>query len=84
MKKYLEIIWLILASLTLFAYLLGYLKIISTFFVAILLFTTFVKGSLVIEHFMGLYNVNLKYRIIPTLWLSAIIVLISVAYYLPI
>ena len=84
MKKYLEIIWLILATLTLFAYLLGYLKIISTFFVAILLFTTFIKGTLVIEYFMGLHNVNLKYRIIPTLWLSVIIVLIGVAYYLPI
>jgi len=84
MKKYLEIIWLVLATLTLFAYLLGYLKIISTFFVAILLGTTFIKGTLVIEYFMGLHNVNWKYRMIPTLWLAMIISLIAIAYYLPV
>ena len=84
MKKYLELVWAILAILTLFAYLLGYLKIISTFFVAVLLGTTFIKGQLVIDYFMGLKNVSWKYRIIPTLWLSIIITLIAVAYYLPI
>ena len=84
MKKYLEYIWATLASLTLFAFLLGYLKIISTFFVAVLLFTTFIKGQLVIDYFMGLKNVSWKYRIIPSLWLSIVITLIAVAYYLPI
>jgi len=84
MKRYLELVWAILAILTLFAYLLGYLKIISTFFVAVLLGTTFIKGQLVIDYFMGLKDVRLRYRIIPTLWLSIIITLIGVAYYLPI
>jgi len=84
MKRYLEIIWFVLASLTLFAYLLGYLKIISTFFVVVLLGTTFIKGVLVIEYFMGLHSVAWKYRIIPTLWLSIIIGLIAIAYYLPV
>ena len=83
MKKYLEYVWVTLASLTLFAYLLGYFKIISTFFVAVLLFTTFVKGQLVIDYFMGLKNVSLKYRLIPTLWLGTVISLIAIAYYLP-
>ncbi len=83
MKKYLELVWAILATLTLFAFLLGYLKIISTFFVAVLLFTTFIKGQLVIDYFMGLKNVSWKYRIVPTLWLSIVITLIAVAYYLP-
>jgi cytochrome c oxidase subunit IV len=84
MKRYLELVWAILAILTVFAYLLGYLKIISTFFVAVLLGTTFIKGQLVIDYFMGLKDVRLRYRIIPTLWLSIIITLIGVAYYLPI
>jgi uncharacterized membrane protein YecN with MAPEG domain len=83
MKKYLEYIWATLALLTLFAYLLGYLKIISTFFVAVLLGTTFIKGTLVIEYFMGLHNVKWRYRVIPTIWLAMIISLIGVAYYLP-
>jgi len=84
MNKYLEYIWGILAVLTLFAFLLGYLKIISTFFVAVLLGTTFIKGQLVIDYFMGLKNVSLKYRIIPTIWLGVVITLIGVAYYMPI
>ena len=84
MKKYLELVWIVLATLTLFAFLLGYLKIISTSFVAVLLLSTFIKGQLVIDYFMGLKNVNWKYRIIPTLWLGIIISLIAVAYYLPI
>jgi cytochrome c oxidase subunit IV len=84
MKKYLEFIWAVLALLTLFAYLLGYLKIITSSFVAILLFTTFVKGALVIDYFMGLKEVALKYRMIPFVWLSLVIVLIGVAYYMPI
>jgi len=84
MKKYLEIIWITLASLTLFAYLLGYLKVMSTFFVGILLLTTFIKGALIIEYFMGLHNVSVKYRIVPIIWLLIIIFLIGVAYYTPI
>lgn len=84
MKRILEIIWIILVILTIFAYLLGYLKYINTFFVLILLLSTFIKGQLVIDYFMGLKKVQLKYRMIPTLWLSIIIMLIAVAYYLPI
>ena len=84
MKKYLEYVWAILALLTLFAYLLGYLKIITSSFVAILLFTTFIKGALVVDYFMGLKEVALKYRMIPLIWLSLVIVLIGVAYYTPI
>lgn len=84
MKRILEIIWIILVILTIFAYLLGYLKYINTFFVFILLLSTFIKGQLVIDYFMGLKKVQLKYRMIPTLWLSIIIMLIAVAYYLPI
>ena len=82
--KYLEIVWATLAALTLFAYLLGYLKIISTAFVALLLFTTFVKGQLVIDYFMGLKGVCWKYRMIPTIWLVVVLSLIGVAYYMPV
>ena len=83
LKKTLEIIWIVLLTLTIFAYLLGYLKYVSTALVAVLLFTTFLKGQLVIDYFMGLKDVQLKYRLIPTLWLGVVISLIAVAYYLP-
>ena len=83
MKRILEVVWVVLIILTIFAYLLGYLKYISTTLVAVLLITTFIKGQLVIDYFMGLKDVKLKYRLIPTLWLGIVISLIAVAYYLP-
>jgi hypothetical protein len=84
MKRTLEYVWIILVILTIFAYLLGYLKLISTSLVAILLISTFIKGQLVIDYFMGLKTVQLKYRLIPTGWLGIVISLIAVAYYLPV
>ena len=84
MKKYLENVWIILIVLTVFAFLLGYLKYISTSLVAVLLITTFIKGELVIDYFMGLKNVQQKYRLIPIIWLFIVISLIAVAYYLPV
>ena len=84
MKKMTEGVWIALILLSLFAFLLGYLKLISTVMVAILLVSTFIKGQLVIDYFMGLRDVQLKYRIIPTLWLIVVLSLIAVAYYLPI
>ncbi len=83
MKKTLEVIWIVLIILTIFAYLLGYLKYVSTSLVAVLLVTTFIKGQLVIDYFMGLKDVQLKYRLIPAIWLGVVISLIAVAYYLP-
>jgi prepilin signal peptidase PulO-like enzyme (type II secretory pathway) len=82
-KRTLEYVWIILVILTIFAYLLGYLKLISTSLVGVLLVTTFIKGALVSDYFMGLKNVTTKYRLIPIIWLGVIISLIGVAYYLP-
>lgn len=84
MKKYLEYVWVILIVLTVFAFLLGYLKYVSTALVAVLLITTFLKGVLVTDYFMGLKDVKLKYRLIPIIWLLVVISLIAVAYYLPV
>ncbi len=84
MKKTLEYVWTILVILTIFAFLLGYLKYISIALVAVLLITTFIKGQLVIDYFMGLKDVQLKYRLIPLIWLAMTISLIAVAYYLPV
>ena len=84
MKRILEYVWIFLVILTIFAYLLGYLKLISTSLVGVLLLTTFIKGAMVSDYFMGLRTVQLKYRLIPTLWLGIILSLIAVAYYLPV
>ena len=84
MKRSVEGVWAVLIILTIFAYLLGELKLVNTLLVGILLITTFIKGHLVIDYFMGLKNVQLRYSIIPTLWLSIVIFSISLPYYLPI
>jgi hypothetical protein len=84
MKKSVEGIWVVLIILTIFAYLLGELKLVDALIVGILLMTTFIKGQLVIDYFMGLKNVQLRYSIIPTLWLVIVISSIALAYFLPI
>jgi len=77
-------IWIILVILSIFAFLVGYLKVVSSFLVAVLLVSTFIKGHLVIEYFMGLKNVAYKYRLIPTFWLFFVLSAIAIAYYTPI
>lgn len=77
-------IWIILVLLTLFAFLVGWLKLVNSLFVSILLVTTFIKGQLVSDYFMGLKEVTLKYRMIPTIWLFIVLTSIAIAYYLPI
>jgi type III secretory pathway component EscR len=82
MKRTAEIVWGILITFTIFAYLLGKLHLASGFMVGVLLFTTFVKGQLVIDYFMGMKNVSWKYRAIPVIWLVIVISSIAVSYYL--
>lgn len=84
MKKNVEVIWLVLILLTIFAFLLGYLKLVNSSLVTALLVSTFIKGQLVVDYFMGLKEVKFKYRIIPTLWLSVVLSLVAVAYYIPV
>jgi hypothetical protein len=80
MKKITKI-WLGLITLSTFAFLLGWLQITNNFFIFILFITTFIKGYFVIESFMSLSEVQLKYRIIPTIWLTTVIIFIAVTYY---
>ena len=82
-KNTLQMAWITLVLLTLFAFLLGYLNYISPLFVTVLLLSTFIKGQLVIDYFMGLKDVKLRYRLIPMAWLFAVISLIATAYYYP-
>lgn len=76
-------IWIILILLTLFAFLVGWFKLVNSLFVSILLVTTFIKGQLVSDYFMGLKEVTLTSRMIPTIWLFVVLSSIAIAYYLP-
>jgi len=75
-------IYITLIFLTLLAFVFGWFKLVSSTIVAILLVTTFIKGQLIIDYFMGLKEIQLKYRIIPTIWLGFVIFFIGIAYYM--
>jgi len=75
-------IYITLVILTLFAFLIGWLEIINSTLVIILLLTTFVKGQLIIDYFMNLKDVKFKYRVIPIAWLSFVLFFIGIAYYM--
>ena len=77
-------IWILLVLLTLFAFGLGWLKLLSLWSFALLLFTTFIKGQLIADYFMGLKEIEGKYRFIPTIWLLVTLTLVALAYYVPI
>lgn len=83
MKKY-TIVWIVLVVFTLFAFLLGWLNVINVFLVIILLITTLLKGQLVIDYFMGLRDVSLRWKVIPSLWLFIVMLLIGIAYFFPV
>ena len=77
-------VFLTLIALTLLTFLVGYFNFVGTFIIGALLLSVFIKGHLILEYFMGLKDVQLKYRILPTIWLIGVIILIFIAYYLPI
>lgn len=73
-------IWIFLIFLTTLTFILGKFELSPYFFIVLILLTTFVKGQLIIDFFMGLKDVNLKYRLIVSLWLSIVIILIGMAF----
>lgn len=77
-------IWIILFVLTTLSLFVGYATFVGFNFIAVLFFITFVKGQLVADYFMGLKNVSLKFRLIPTVWLLFVVLLICIAYLLPV
>lgn len=81
--KYTTYIWFVLIALSLFAYILAWIDLDSFYMIIFLFLGTFIKGKLVIDYFMGLSNVRLKYKIIPTMWLFVVIVSIALIYHFP-
>ena len=76
----LKTIWIFLIFLTTLTFILGKVELSPYFFIALILLTSFVKGQLLIDFFMGLKDVKLKYRLIVSLWLSIVIILIGMAF----
>ena len=73
-------IWLVLLLLTLLTYAIGQLRLGGVLVVALILVTTLVKGEMVVNYFMGLRRVRLRWRVLMFLYLWTVGSLIGVAY----
>ena len=73
--------YILLVLLTIFAYSLGKFELINSSLFIILIITTFLKGSIIIDYFMELKDINFKYRLIPLIWLFVVLIGIVVGYY---
>jgi cytochrome c oxidase subunit IV len=75
-------VWILLMTLTLFAFVVAKLTQTSQLFMTLLFFSTLFKGQLVIDYFMDLRFVNPLWRRIVMGWLLIVVGLISLLYYL--
>ena len=73
-------IYLTLIALTSLAFLIGLTEVSSAWFVVILLLSTFVKGKMIIDYFMGMNVYEFRWNNFPTLWLG-LVVLVIVSFY---
>ena len=78
------IIYISLLLLTTLTFLLGKSETFTFTFIIVVLLTTFIKGQVIIDYFMELKNVDLKYRLFLSVWLILVISLIGLSYFLPI
>lgn len=61
-SKKLTIIWIILIALTLSTALVGFFELSGLYIVGFVLLTVFLKGQMIIDHYMGLRNVRGLWR----------------------
>ena len=80
-STYIYILLFLLTSITLF---LGSKTFTTSIVIVIIMLITFVKGQLIIDYFMGLKYVKLKYRLFVSIWLLLIIILITISFIIPI
>ena len=73
-------IWIVLMLLTIAAYVFARLGYEGQVLVAVVLAGAWIKGQLIIDHFMGLKNVRLVWRIIVSSWLLIVLVTIGGMY----
>ncbi len=78
-----SIIYISLLLLTTLTYFLGKSETFNFTLIIIVLIITFIKAQVIIDYFMGLKNVDLKYRLFLSIWLILIIFLIGISFYIP-
>ena len=75
-------IYLTLIGLTCLAFLIGLSEVSNVWFVAILWLSTFVKGKMIIDYFMGMREYVSRWNNFLTLWLGLVVLLIAGVYFL--
>ncbi|MDM8546128.1 cytochrome C oxidase subunit IV family protein [Candidatus Venteria ishoeyi] len=75
-------VWLLLMSLTLLALIIGKLELSGTVIISVLLFSTLLKGQMVIDYFMGLKYAPRLWRLMVSIWLFLVLGGIALAYWL--
>ena len=75
-------IYLTLIGLTCLAFLIGLTEVSSAWFVVILLLSTFLKGKMIIDYFMGMNVYVSRWNNFPTLWLGLVLSIVLGLYFL--
>ncbi len=75
-------VWLALVVLTLVTWMVGELGYGGVSVVALLLLSVSLKGQLVIDVFMGLAQVDSRWKWVLTGWLITVVLLIGLAYWI--
>ena len=73
-------IWIMMMVLTLSTYFIGEQAYSGITIVLFLLLTAFIKGVLIIRHFMELKGVSLLWRVIMYGWLTTVCLSIAITY----
>ena len=74
-------IYLILIALTSLAFFIGLAEVSNSWFVLILLLSTFIKGKMIIDYFMGMNVYVSRWNNFPTLWLGLVIFIVVGIYF---
>ena len=77
----LTFIWAILILLTISTAIIGYFKLSGFYIVGFILLTVFIKGTLIIDYYMGLRNVRGFWRITMLGFVSVIPIIALTVYY---
>ena len=75
-------IYLTLIILTCLAFLIGLSEVSNVWFVGILWLSTFIKGKMIMDCFMGMNMYVFRWNNFPTLWLGLVVLVIVGTYFL--
>ncbi|HIJ23965.1 MAG: cytochrome C oxidase subunit IV family protein [Gammaproteobacteria bacterium] len=74
------IVWVVLVALTLMGYWVGQNGLSGTDAVTILLGAALIKGQLVIGYFMEMRHAKTRWRYVPTIWLTLVLLVMAFNY----